>query len=106
MSTPFFTLKEYLDWRGSVGNAASSYTIKYYKGLGTSTSTEAKEYFSNLPQHELTFAWQSDKDGSLIERAFAKSMADQRKEWLRGYDPNVFVDHSADAVRAVTRRPR
>jgi hypothetical protein len=25
-------------------------------------------------------------------------MADQRKEWLRAYDPEAFVDHSADSL--------
>ena len=47
-STPFFTLKEYTDWREKMGSTASSFQIKYYKGLGTSTSTEAKQYFSDL----------------------------------------------------------
>ena len=97
-SMPFFTLKEYNDWRDNVGGAASSYSIKYYKGLGTSTSVEAKQYFSDLPQHELTFEWTGEGNTALIERAFAKSQADQRKEWLRGYDPNVFVDHSSDTI--------
>ena len=43
-------------------------------------------------------ARQGEGDAALIERAFAKSMADARKEWLRGYDPNVFVDHSSDSL--------
>ena len=25
-------------------------------------------------------------------------MADARKEWLRGYDPDVFVNHSTDML--------
>ena len=77
---------------------ANGYNIKYYKGLGTSTSNEAKEYFSDLPQHELTFEWSGVTDGQLIERAFSKSMADARKDWLRQYDPLVHVDHSASHV--------
>ena len=59
-----------------------------------SPSQEAKEYFSNLPQHELTFEWEGEEASGLIERAFAKSKADERKDWLRGYDPEVYVDHS------------
>ena len=98
VSTPFFTLKEYQDWRDQTGGAANSYSIKYYKGLGTSTSIEAKQYFSDLQQHELTFEWEDKNDAALIERAFAKSMADARKEWLRAYDPNVFVDHTKDTI--------
>ena len=95
---PFFTLREYNEWREGLGGAANSWNVKYYKGLGTSTSIEAKQYFSDLPQHELTFTWGSDQDGALIEKAFAKSMADARKDWLRSYDPNVYVDHSASTL--------
>jgi len=97
-STPFFTLMEYEAWRRSLGGAASAYTIKYYKGLGTSTSQEAKEYFSDLPRHELTFEWEGEVASELIERAFAKSKADERKEWLRGYNPAVYVDHSLATI--------
>ncbi|KAL7483431.1 hypothetical protein ACHAW6_009076 [Cyclotella cf. meneghiniana] len=64
----FFTLPEYEEWKESTGNDAKGWTIKYYKGLGTSTSSEAiyvflrhvclataKEYFSNLDIHEIRF---------------------------------------------------
>lgn len=37
-------------------------------------------------------------DASKIERAFSKTMADQRKEWLRAYDPEAYVDHSSDSL--------
>jgi hypothetical protein len=35
--------------------------IKYYKGLGTNTSKEAKEYFTNISRHQIQFKW----DGTL-----------------------------------------
>ena len=43
----FFTIPEYEKWaRDRMGdNSLKNYQIKYYKGLGTSTSIEAKEYF-------------------------------------------------------------
>jgi len=53
-SITFFTLPEYLNWKDSA-NGGKGYKIKYYKGLGTSTSQEAKEYFSNLDLHEIEF---------------------------------------------------
>ena len=37
-------------------------------------------------------------DASKIERAFSKTMADQRKEWLRAYDPDSHVNHNADSL--------
>lgn len=36
----FFTLPEYEAWKESTGNDAKGWNIKYYKGLGTSTSSE------------------------------------------------------------------
>jgi DNA topoisomerase-2 len=38
----FFTLPEYEMWKEGTGNDAKGWTIKYYKGLGTSTSSEGK----------------------------------------------------------------
>ena len=38
----FFTLPEYEEWKAETGNDAKGWTIKYYKGLGTSTSSEGE----------------------------------------------------------------
>jgi DNA topoisomerase-2 len=58
--------------------------IKYYKGLGTSTSAEAKEYFQKIEQ--LTVAFNSDsKMNESMSLAFAKSQADDRKGWLTNH---------------------
>ena len=55
--------------------------IKYYKGLGTSTSAEAKEYFQKIEQ--LTVAFGADPHmNESMSLAFAKSQADDRKGWL------------------------
>jgi DNA topoisomerase-2 len=55
-SETFFTLPQYENWREDTGNNAKGWKIKYYKGLGTSTSADAKEYFSNLDLHEIDFS--------------------------------------------------
>lgn len=54
-SQTFFTLPEYEAWKESTGNDGKGWKIKYYKGLGTSTAAEAKEYFSDLDTHEIMF---------------------------------------------------
>ena len=89
----FFTLPEYDEWR-EAQPSLRGWNIKYYKGLGTSTSAEAKEYFSDLDKHELTFEWQGEADGALFELAFSKKKADERKAWLANYTPGAHVDHS------------
>jgi len=54
---------------------------KYYKGLGTSTSAEAKEYFKQIERLTVAFSSDAHVDESM-RLAFAKALADDRKEWL------------------------
>ena len=56
--------------------------MKYYKGLGTSTAEEAREYFSAIKRHRISFDWGSSKDGDMIDMAFSKARASDRKEWI------------------------
>jgi len=95
-SVSFFTLPEYETWKEE--NNTRGWKIKYYKGLGTSTSGEAKEYFSNIASHRKEFVWDGDDDGQAIEMAFSKKKVEERKEWLRSYVPGTFLDHSAEYI--------
>lgn len=70
--------------------AAPRGAVKYYKGLGTSTSAEAKEYFSSIDRLTVRFEQDAATDDSMT-LAFAKPMADARKEWLVGHMQNVPV---------------
>lgn len=45
----FFTVPEYMNWAD--GRNLKGWRVKYYKGLGTSTAKEAKEYFSVIDNH-------------------------------------------------------
>jgi len=60
----------------------SGTAVKYYKGLGTSTSAEAKEYFKQIDQLTVGFEYDSKLDESMM-LAFSKAQADDRKEWLK-----------------------
>ena len=53
----FYTMPEYETWRDETN--LKGWSIKYYKGLGTSTSKEAKEYFAALEANRKTFTWES-----------------------------------------------
>ena len=79
----FFTLTEYEEWKRQ--NIDRKYlVIKYYKGLGTSTSDKAKEYFSDLNKHIKRFKPMNEEDHRLIEMAFSKKNADECKIRIRG----------------------
>lgn len=97
-SNTFFTIADYKVWEEQIlkqsTNKLDQYTIKYYKGLGTSTTNEAKEYFSDLKKHIIQFDYKGDDCKEAIHMAFQKSRADDRKSWLLTYDMNKNVDHN------------
>ena len=74
----FYTDSAFRNW---YGNGQQGWRIKYYKGLGTSTSKEAREYFKQI--EDLTVKFQHDimTDKSIV-LAFDKKKADDRKMWL------------------------
>ena len=77
-SKSFFTDSTFRSW---YGESRPGWKIKYYKGLGTSTSAEAREYFKQIKS--LTVRFDSDelaKDSIIL--AFDKTKADNRKIWL------------------------
>lgn len=81
--TSFHTLTDYDNWKASVPNARA-FDIKYYKGLGTSTADEAREYFRALKT--LNYTYTETLSDSSIDLAFNKKRADDRKDWLSNYD--------------------
>ena len=92
----FFTVPQYENWKED-NNDGRGWKIKYYKGLGTSTAAEAKDYFSNLQTHEVTFQY-DDKAEDFIELAFAKKRVDDRKLWLLSMEPGTFVDYGHGSI--------
>ncbi|GAA5954900.1 hypothetical protein JCM10213_000372 [Rhodosporidiobolus nylandii] len=93
----FFTIPEYEEWKRET-NDGRGWKIKYYKGLGTSDANDAKKYFGNMDRHRLPFKTSTQEDRALIDMAFNKKKADDRKEWLRGFVPGTYMDHDVDEV--------
>ena len=77
----FYTQYEYEEWRKT--DDAKGYKVKYYKGLGTSTRDEARDYFATVNAVQFVY---DDKTDEAIDMAFNKQRADDRKQWLQGYD--------------------
>ena len=77
----FYTQYEYEEWKKTA--ASKGWSVKYYKGLGTSTRDEAKEYFKTLNIMPYTYTGKQSDDK--IDLAFNKAKADNRKDWLKTY---------------------
>lgn len=85
---PFYTQYEYEEWRKTP--ESNGYKIKYYKGLGTSTRDEAKEYFKNM--NVVNYSYTGKDSDKSIELAFNKQQADDRKDWLKTYSRENIVN--------------
>tara|TARA_Y100000590_G_scaffold411507_1_gene505627 strand:- start:1127 stop:4474 length:3348 start_codon:yes stop_codon:yes gene_type:complete len=85
----FYTLTDYNHWKNKNDN--HKWKTKYYKGLGTSTSNEAKDYFRALKINQ--YITNEKTDHSMV-LAFKKTEADQRKEWLKSYNPEEILDYN------------
>ncbi|CAA3012625.1 DNA topoisomerase 2 [Olea europaea subsp. europaea] len=95
----FYTMPEYESWKESLGDRAKNWSIKYYKGLGTSTDKEGKEYFKDLEKHKKDFVWGDDHDGEAIELAFSKKKIEARKNWLRQFEPGTYLDQEEKLIK-------
>ncbi|XP_021370186.1 DNA topoisomerase 2-alpha-like isoform X2 [Mizuhopecten yessoensis] len=77
----FYSLPEFEEWKRDTDNW-HTWKVKYYKGLGTSTAKEAKEYFSDMERHKIDFRYTGVEDDASITLAFSKKKVEERKEWL------------------------
>jgi DNA topoisomerase-2 len=79
----YFTEEEFRTAQ-EAGRVVSAGNVKYYKGLGTSTSAEAKEYFQKIEQLTVAFGADPHMNESMT-LAFSKAQADDRKGWLTNH---------------------
>ena len=71
-----------------------NYNIKYYKGLGSSSSTEAKEYFQNLDEYLISYIHTSKTD-DIISNLFSNNSSDFKKLFLTTHnETSSLIEHS------------
>lgn len=128
----FYNMQEFDEWKEN-NNGGKGWSIKYYKGLGTSTSKEAQECFDNVEDKLISYYWQTkikddnnkntkkkeyskgknksefiDDDSDLVSDvyksdskdvsedaitlAFSKIRANDRKIWLKSFDPKIYIN--------------
>jgi DNA topoisomerase-2 len=83
----FYNDGEYNEWKEH--NDSKGWNVKYYKGLGTSTGKEFREYFE---KKKLVGFEHSEKSDDAIDMVFNKKRADDRKDWLKLYDRKSYLD--------------
>ena len=90
----FYNDGEYAKWKEE--NDINGWKIKYYKGLGTSTGKEFREYF----QHKkiVGFEYNQSQSDDKIDLVFNKKRSDDRKDWLEKYDRQSYMDTNKPLV--------
>jgi DNA topoisomerase-2 len=92
----FYNDGEYEEWKTANPDTFKSWKIKYYKGLGTSTGKEFKEYFEQ--KKIVGFEHTGESSVKAIDMVFNKKRADDRKEWLKDYDRDLYLDTNKPCV--------
>ena len=90
----FYNDGEWEAWREE--NDIRGWKVKYYKGLGTSTGKEFREYFQKKKIVSFDCTGTSCRDA--LDKVFNKTRAADRKEWLGGYDRQLFLDTNQPSV--------
>jgi hypothetical protein len=90
----FYGLTDFENWKRE-NNDGHGWEVKYYKGLGTSNEEESKEYFKKMKKTTYIFTENSNEN---LDLAFNKKRADDRKQWLSGYDRQNILDYNIQEV--------
>jgi DNA topoisomerase-2 len=88
----FYSSQEFDKWL-ALNNNGKGWSTKYYKGLGTSTDKEAREYFQDVDKHLTSYEW-DDKSSDSISLAFFDDKVKDRKTWLSTYDSTIEPDYN------------
>ena len=87
----FYRMGEWEKYRNE--NDTSKYQKKYFKGLGTILPEEMKYFFKNINKHLIKFHYDIKIDTEdLIDLTFNTKRSNDRKDWMKNYDPNNFID--------------
>jgi DNA topoisomerase-2 len=96
-SLSFYNMPDYRAWVERNGGT-SGYHVKYYKGLGTSTTQEAKEIFKDFNKNYLQYHYDDEQNKDVL-LAFKKTQADDRKVWIKeGTRKHEVLDVRSNAI--------
>lgn len=90
----FYSFADFERWKAHADQRG--WKIKYYKGLGTSTAEEAKDYFRAMKT--LQYKYNGKPSDESLDLAFNKKRADDRKAWLMNYERDAVLDYSKKEV--------
>ena len=91
----FYNKGEYEEWKNN--NDTKGWTIKYYKGLATSTKSEFIDYFKQ--PKIVNFDYTENTSDDVFDMIFNVKRSGDRKQWLETiYDRNSYLDTRANSI--------
>lgn len=78
----FYNEYEYEKWKTETHNF-KKWEIKYYKGLGSNTAKEFREY---MKRKKIIYFYATEESSNCIDLMFNKKRSDDRKQWLESFD--------------------
>lgn len=100
----FYNLTEYQDFVEELksSNSISGWKTKYYKGLGTSTSSEAKEYFHEIEDKLIKYFYKSAIEGLSNDEKESDDESEESSEENSKDEPvnksSLLLDDDDDAI--------
>lgn len=70
----------------------------YYKGLGTSSVEEAKEYFGDAKKHSVNLLFGGEECHTILSESFGDGFSDKRKDMIQNIDFDSFVDYTKSKI--------
>lgn len=89
----FYNVSDFETWMENKQGKVNGWKIKYYKGLGTSNEDEAKTYFKNMRLIQYKCNEECDE---MLDLAFNKKRADDRKKWMGSYNPKEVNEYKEE----------
>jgi DNA topoisomerase-2 len=90
----FFSLQAFRQWAEDHRCSEAN----YYKGLGTSSASEAKEYFKASQKHTVRILFEDENCYQILSESYGDSFSNKRKEMIQTIDFNSFVDYTKPNV--------
>jgi DNA gyrase/topoisomerase IV subunit B len=92
----FYSMQEFDEWKKE-NNDGKGWTIKYYKGLGTSTSKEAQDCFEDVGDKLISYYWQTKMEEEV--------KSENTKKKSKNTNKYSFIDEESD-LTSDTYKPK
>ena len=97
----FYNISDYENWKDE--NNIKGWHIKYYKGLGTSSSKEAKEYFDEVEDKLIKYTWETIEENSDSFRSSEGSTDSKKKKRKKknNFEATIDVDSDDETTESI-----